>query len=196
MTAILYPVAETAEAALHAPLGFAARGGDAEGLAGSGVTFATEMVGPAFPTRDAALAAYAGASSPGRRQAGARVEARVDEAHGVRLVPVAADAATPPGPVRPSYSAGRRWPAPATEPAALWRLSICFWRVGGEAAPEAPSGEARRLRRDEAARDLTSPALNALARQPLRAFRPQQPLDIGLFEVRPPEAPDTLIPDE
>ena len=196
MTAILYPVAETAEAALHAPLGFAARAGEAEGLSSGPVVFATEMVGPAFPTREAALAAYAG-SNPGRGQSGARMEARVDEGHGVRLVPVAAaDAVRPQAPVRPSYSGGRRWPAPSAEPAFFWRLSVSFWRMGGDAAVETPAGEARRLRRDDAAKDLTPPALNALARQPLRAFRPQQPLDIGLFEMRPPEAPDTLIPDE
>ena len=198
MTAILYPVAATAETALHAPLGFAARAGEAESLAGGDVMFATEMVGPAFPTREAALAAYAGppSPSPGRSEPGTRLEARVDEAHGMRLVPVAVDAASRRGPVRPSYSAGRRWPAAPPEPALLWRLSISFWRTGGETAVQAPSGEARRLRRDEAARALSPPALNALARQPLRAFRPQQPLDIGLFEMRPPEAPDTLIPDE
>ena len=30
----------------------------------------------------------------------------------------------------------------------------------------------------------------------LRATKPQQPLDIGLFEVHPPEAPHIVMPDE
>ena len=35
-----------------------------------------------------------------------------------------------------------------------------------------------------------------MARQPLRPVEPQQPLDIGLFEVRPPDAPHIVMPDE
>lgn len=38
--------------------------------------------------------------------------------------------------------------------------------------------------------------MKALADQPLLPVRPQQPLDVGLFEVRPPEAPHILMPDE
>jgi hypothetical protein len=30
----------------------------------------------------------------------------------------------------------------------------------------------------------------------MRAVQPQQPLDIGLFEFRLPEAPDIIVPDE
>ena len=43
---------------------------------------------------------------------------------------------------------------------------------------------------------LDAKTLQALAGQPLRPLRPQQPLDAGLFELAPPEAPDKLIPDE
>lgn len=36
---------------------------------------------------------------------------------------------------------------------------------------------------------MDTDALRALTCQPLRAVKPQQPLDIGLFETRLPEAP-------
>ena len=39
-------------------------------------------------------------------------------------------------------------------------------------------------------------AKQAIAHQPLRPVKPQQPLDIGLFEVRLPESPDIVVPDE
>ena len=182
MTAILYPVAETAEAALHAPLGFAARTREAQGVATGGVSFVTETVGPAFPTREAAAAAYGDAPEDG---------------HWRELTPVSISA--PSGkaakPVPPIYRDGRRWPEPKAALTVLWRMSVSYWRVG-EATGEPVGAPARRLRRGSGGRELKAPALNALARQPLRPFAPQQPLDIGLFEVRPPDAPDLIIPDE
>ena len=202
MTAILYPVAETAEAALHAPLGYAARERDAEMLATTAVHFAVQAVGPAFATRDAALAAYGGDGPTAAPSAGRRV-ARLDEAHGLRLTPVLAAASrgrqvgrSLRTPLQPTYSDGRRWPTPAEGAAVLWRLSISYWRMGAMSADAPTMDRARRDQRTADARDHGSPVLNALARQPLRPVKPQQPLDIGLFEVRPPEAPDTLIPDE
>ena len=53
-----------------------------------------------------------------------------------------------------------------------------------------------RLRRRAESQGLPAATLNALARQPLRPVRPQQPLDIGLFEARRPEEPDLIIPDD
>ncbi len=67
---LLYPVAETAQAALDSPLGFAVREREAQRLADATVTFTTEMVGPAFASEEAALDAYAGRlddERPGRR---------------------------------------------------------------------------------------------------------------------------------
>ena len=58
MTAILYPVAANAELALSRPLGRAARESEARRRAGEAVVFATDTVGPAFATREAALEAY------------------------------------------------------------------------------------------------------------------------------------------
>ena len=194
MTAILYPVAETAEAALHAARGYAARAREAEALAGSGVAFVTETIGPAFQSREAALDAYVA------RRPVLAAEASTDAgADGwLTLVPVATETGGRVDrrePVRPAFKDGRRWPEPTRSAVVLWRLSVAFWRIGGQDIA-APLEAARRMRRDAASRDLGGPVLNALARQPLRALRPQQPLDIGLFETRPPEAPDTLIPDE
>ncbi|WP_174299637.1 hypothetical protein [Caulobacter sp. S45] len=193
MTAILYPVAETAEAALHAPRGYAEREREAQSLAADTVVFVSEAVGPAFPTREAALSAYAG------RLAGEGADGpAAPESRWRQLVPVSAQTESRlPAmvPAQPSYRDGRRWPIPEEAPAILWRLSVSYWKIAGAQSAQT-SDPARKVRRGEAGRGLSGPALNALARQPLRAVRLQQPLDIGLFEVRPPEAPDTLIPDE
>ncbi len=194
MTAILYPVAETAEAALHAPQGYAAREREAESLAAAAVAFVSEVVGPAFATREAALDAYAGRVED-ERPGGLVVP---PEARWRQLTPVTAlGVSRRPAlaPAQPSYRDGRRWPAREEAEPILWRLSVSYWKIGG-ATVELPSEAARKLRRGDAGRGLAGPALNALARQPLRAVKLQQPLDIGLFEMRPPEAPDTLIPDE
>ena len=180
---ILFPIAATAEAALHAPVGFAAREREAGRITGGDVVFATEAVGPAFPTEAAAMEAYAGRPS--------------DETWR-QLRPVSgSDGAQRPvkAPVRPTFRGGRRWPTPATPASTtLWRLSVSYWRIAPAVGlpPPAPGD----LRRGRAAHPLEPGALNQLAQQPLRPTRPQQPLDIGLFEVRLPEAPDTLMPDE
>ncbi len=194
MTAILYPVAETAEAALHAPRGYAAREREAQSLAAYFVVFVSELVGPAFANREAALDAYAGRVED-ERPGGLSVP---PEGRWRQLTPVCAQTgsrqALKPS-AQPSYHDGRRWPVLEDAQPILWRLSVSYWKIGG-AAKELQSEAARKIRRGEAGRSLAGPALNALARQPLRPVRLQQPLDIGLFEMRPPEAPDTLIPDE
>ncbi|MCC7267655.1 MAG: hypothetical protein IT546_10000 [Caulobacteraceae bacterium] len=177
MTLPAYPVAANADAALAAPLGHAARAREAGALAGGAVRFTTELVGPAFATREAAEAAYAGRLGEG---------ARLTE----RLAGKAA-----PKPVRPVYRDGRRWPAPPAEgPATVWRLELSYWKAGDEA--EAPADQARTLRRRATAAELDAERLRALRRQPLRPTRPQQPLDIGLFETRLPEAPHIVVADE
>ena len=193
MSAILYPVADTAEAALHTPRGFAARAREAELLADSPVDFVTEAVGPAFVTREAALEAYCERRTSRREAATIRLATR-----GVKLTPVAApqgQRSAARSPVRPTYANGRRWPEPEASAAVLWRLSVSFWRLR-EKIEAPPLDAARQMRREEAGRELRGPVLSALARQPMRAVKPQQPLDIGLFETRPPEAPDTIIADE
>ena len=59
-----------------------------------------------------------------------------------------------------------------------------------------PNGRPRPRRRPRPRQALDAKALRERLQQPLRPVKPQQPLDIGLFEVRPPEAPHILMPDE
>jgi hypothetical protein len=199
--AITYPVAATADAALHSPLGFAAREREAAQLASSlvasaEVEFVTQAVGPAFTTREAALDAYAGRvddERPGR--VAIALEGRWCKLRAVST-PVGVSP-KPRAPVRPACRGGRRWPEPDTQraPVVLWRLSVSYWRFGGDAAAHHHI-PARKLRRHAASKDLDGATLGALARQPLQAIRPQQALDIGLFEYRPPDDPSIILPDE
>lgn len=181
MTAILYPVAANAELALSAPKGRAAREREAVGVAREAVVFTTDPVGPAFATREAALAAY-----------GARVEAAGAEDAYCRLAEQIV--AGKPKPVEPAFEDGHRWPKPPEHPPkTAWRLMVSYWRVASAERPlEAP--QARMARRSR--KPLAPEALSAMARQPLRPVEPQQPLDIGLFETRLPENPAIVVPDE
>ncbi|MCR5873610.1 hypothetical protein LRS10_05120 [Phenylobacterium sp. J426] len=173
---ILYPVAVNAEQALARPLGRAARESEARRRAGEAVAFTTDPAGPAFPTREAALAAY-----------GDRLEPAEPADRFCQLVEqVVAEGGRAPQPVEPTYEDGRRWPAPAPPPRTAWRLIVSYWRVPTPERPlEAP--QARQARKSKQA--LEPDTLRAIARAPLRPVKPQQPLDIGLFETRPPEAP-------
>ncbi len=188
MTAILYPVAANAEAALSRPLGRAARESEARRAAGEAVVFATDPMGPAFATREAALDAYA--RFVGDERSGAQPEAQdrfcqlaAQTPDGVRAAP----------PVAPTFADGRRWPAPAHPGRTVWRLQVSYWRIASAGRPlEAP--QARQARKARQALDAET--VKAISRQPLRPVKPQQPLDIGLFEVRPPEAPHIIMPDE
>jgi hypothetical protein len=78
----------------------------------------------------------------------------------------------------------------------VWRLSVAYWRIGGAEAPAAEPPQARKARRQKEGPAPDGDSLEALANQPLRPIKPQQPLDIGLFEVRLPEAPHIVVPDE
>ena len=178
MTAILYPVAANAEQALSRPLGRAARQREATSAAGEAVVFTVDATGPAFATREAALEAY---------------RAQVQE-NWCRLSEHRIGKAPQRGPVEPTHQDGRRWPAPPAEPPrTAWRLMVSYWRVATAERPiEAP--QARRARRTS--QPLDAEALRAIARQPMRPVEPQQPLDIGLFEIRPPDAPHIVMPDE
>jgi hypothetical protein len=189
---ILYPVAPNAEAALNRPLGRAAREREARGRAKGEVRFVTEETGPAFQSREAALDAWKGRLDEDRS-----VLPPEDRYCALREVIAPEDrrrrrAALP---VEPAFAEGRRWPEPPPRPRTVWRLSVSYWKVVD--AEEAKALEqARRLRRAPQAESLERDDLRALSEQPLRPFKPQQALDIGLFEFRPPEAPDRIIPDE
>jgi hypothetical protein len=190
---VRYPVAASAEAALSAPLGRAMRQREAEKLASADVEFRVEEAGPAFATREAALDAFAGRlddDRPGRT--GAAAEDRfltlrqVVARRGGRM-PVRA-------PAHPSFEDGHRWPEPSGEPLpTAWRVSVSYWRLRTK---EEVAGQAREVRRAETGAALGREALSELTRRPLRPIKPQQPLDIGLFEAPLPESPGQYIPDE
>ena len=184
MTAPLYPVAPDGESALRSPMGHALRAREAEALAGEAVVFSTERVGPPRPTREAAAELLASliASTVTPPDPGA-----------VCLVEVF-DGARPPPPARPQTHGDRRWPVPPPPPKTVWRLQVDFWRPVSQ-TPAVLEDQARRVRR-RAPAELSGDHLNAFSRQPLRPVRPQQPLDIGLFEVRAPEDPSRVLPDE
>jgi hypothetical protein len=178
MTAILYPVAANAEQALNQPLGRAEREREATRAAGEAVVFTTDATGPAFATREAALEAY---------------RAQVNE-NWCRLSEQMAGKPVRRAPVEPTYQDGRRWPPPAAHPPkTAWRLMVSYWRIATAERPiEAP--QARKARR--AGQPLDPETLKAIARTPMRPVEPQQPLDIGLFEFRPPDAPHIVMPDD
>jgi hypothetical protein len=192
MSAILYPVAANAEEALARPKGRAAREREARRLAGMTVHFVTEPTGPGFASREAALDAYAG------RVDDERPERAFQAAPEDRWCALAEriESARAPAPVEPAFRKGHRWPSPPPRPAAtVFRMMVSYWRAGDDAV-EGAAEQARRVRRRSEAASLDAAQLRALARQPLRPMKPQQPLDVGLFEMPAPEAPHILIPDE
>jgi len=186
MTAVRYPIAPNAEAALSRPLGRAARAGDAQVLAGAAVIFTQEGVGPGFATREAALDAYRGRLDDER--AGGPSLAAEDRFCVLREERVeAAKGAKASIPLKPVFRDGRRWPTPRAAPATVWRLSISYWRVRPDEQPAVPEA-----RGDPASVEALRERLN----RPLRPLKSQKPLDIGLFEFSPPDAPHILMPDE
>jgi hypothetical protein len=188
MSAIRYPIAPDAETALRAPIGRATREREARALAGRAVAFMAEPVGPAYPTREAALDAYPGRLDDDRSGSQVAPEDRYCQLR--EEVERAGSKQPAMAPVEPTFAEGRRWPRPAGSGLATrWRLSVSYWRI--EAADQA-----RRARRRTGSAKLSADELRAMSRQPLRPVRPQQPLDTGLFEVPAPEAPHILIPDE
>ena len=71
---------------------------------------------------------------------------------------------------------------------------VSYWRIATAERPlEAPQARAGAARR--ASRSIRRPCAPSPS-QPLRPVKPQQPLDIGLFEIRPPDAPHIVMPDE
>jgi hypothetical protein len=192
MTAILYPVAANGEQALAAPLGRAAREREAGVCAGEAVVFTTDVVGPGFATREAALDAYRGLVEDERSGFTPEVEDRWRKLAEHAVVEPGRTA--PLGPIKPVFQDGHRWPAPPeAPPRTAWRLVVSYWRIASAERPlEAP--QARQARRSR--RSVDAATLRAIARQPLRPVEPQQPLDIGLFEARLPENPSIVVPDE
>lgn len=136
MTSSLFPVAPTAEAALHAPAARALRESEAAAMAGGAVVLTTEIVGPAFATRDAAADAY----GPRLAEPGCALRAVTPEGGA-------------PAPAHALVGGPRRWPERAGA-SALWRLQVTYWRSSGDRETSAPQPPARRVRRDAAGLDL------------------------------------------
>jgi hypothetical protein len=191
MSAILYPVAANADRALAQPVGRAARASDAQALAQGEVEFVTQEVGPAFATKTEALAAYPARLDDEDKR---RFLAAGDRYCTLREV-VAKGTSRKLKQSKATLKDGRRWSSPPSLPATAWRLSISYWRIKG-AEEIAAMAQARQARRTAAPEPLDAAALRALSRQPLAPVQAQRPLDIGLFEFRPPEAPHLIIPDE
>jgi len=196
MSAVRFPIAPNATAALNGPLGRAARASDAAVLAGGPVVFASEAVGPSFATREAALDAFAGRLDDERPGHGPSIQ---PEDRYCDLRELAEQAPRRPGkthPPPPIYRDGRRWPTPpTTPPATIWRLSVSYWKLADASTPILQPPETDQGRKRESL-PQDPHALRERLGQPLRPLKPQQPLDVGLFEFRPPEAPHLLIPDE
>jgi len=190
---VLYPVAANAESALSRPVGRAARESEAAAVATSEVEFVTEAVGPGYASADAALEAWSGRVDEGRPGKAVAPEDRYCTLR--EVVAEGAPRRALAKPARPAFKDGRRWPAPKAPPATVWRLSVSYWRVV-DAARLSELKQARKARKSAGAEAMDAATLRALARQPLLPVRPQQPLDVGLFEVRLPENPNLLMPDE
>jgi len=167
MTAVLFPIAPTAEAALAAPIGRAGLESAARALAGAEVVFSRELSGPAFETRDLAVAAY---------------RSRIDG---------------PGGMVQPQdrFCELQAVMAPGKARRTVWRLCVGYWKVRG-AQEIGPAPQARHARRRAESAAADKAALEAMAQQPLLPLHPQKALDIGLFEIALPENPAIIIADE
>lgn len=166
MSGVLFPIGPNPEVAMTAPAGRAGLESAARRLAGGAVTFARELAGPAFESREDAMAAYRG---------------KLDD-EGVFIAP------------EDRFCDLQAVLAPGKTPRRIvWRLSLGYWKTEG---PAAAAPQARQARRKAHNRGLDALALNAIAEQPLRPLHPQKALDIGLFEVRLPENPAVIIADE
>ena len=173
---ILYPIASGAEAALAAPKGRAAREREAERVAAEPVAFVREFTGPTFKAEEEARAHWAGRLDDER--AGQRVSVPPEDRF-CELKPII-----------------QRSRMPFASAHTVWRLSVAYWRIGGAPAAAVETPQARKARRQKEGPAPDGDTLEALTNQPLRPIKPQQPLDIGLFEVRLPEAPHIVVPDE
>ena len=188
---VLFPIAADAQAALEAPRGRAARESDARLLIGAEVAFVRELTGPVYETRSAAEAAQAGRVDV-EGQPAVQPEDRYCELVETSSAPVAGRKSRG-GQAEPVFEAGHRWPKPRRLLKTAWRLSVAYWRIVEHPSP-AMLPQARTARRS--GDSLDPRALQAMAEQPLKPVTPQRSLDIGLFEVRLPDAPHLIIPDE
>lgn len=182
MTLTLYPIATDVDTALKAGVKVAARESEAQKLASAHVVFASEWVGPAYDSRDAALDAWAGRVEDDR------------EGHGFSPAPEARFCKLI---CRPA-SLGAKDRKSREKTGTVWQLSVSYWKI--MAAPQAsarPAKEqARKVRKSAKAKALTPEEVRELAQAPLMPYRLQKGLDFGLFDYIPPDNPNIVIADE
>lgn len=188
---VRYPIATSAEAALTKPLGRAVREREARETAGEEVEFVRELAGAPFETREAAVQMYAGLID----EEGLRPVPPEDRFCELAEVIVAEGRRRIGDQAEPVCKDGHRWPTPKRPLKTAYRLSVGYWRPLS-ARPAVPVDQARAARKREASSRLTAAELRAIASQPLQPVKPQQALDIGLFEIFAPGAPHILMPDE
>ena len=188
---VRYPIAANAEEALKAPQGRAERVREALALAGGAeVEFVRELTGPTFATREAAEAAF-----PELVDREGAPAVQPEDRFCELMETIAPDPKAGRGQAEPTFEAGSRWPKPRRLLKTSWRLQVSYWKIVDPAA-QTRLPQARAARKSEQAQGLDAKALQAMAGQPLQPVKPQQPLDIGLFEYSPPDAPHLIIPDE
>jgi hypothetical protein len=193
MPAIAYPIAAHAVDVLkgYAALKKAERLREAQGLAESRVGFVTETLEAGFPTHEAAEAYYAQACPGLLEQPFAQLQCRIQAA------PKKKASSTPP-----DFEPGKRWPKPANTQQSQWQVSVSYWKTlsGAIESPPPvqvnPAVQARAMRKRSLGQALTAAEVKALTYTPLNPYLPQKSLDIGLFEVHPPENPNIIIADE
>lgn len=171
-----FPLASDPSIALSAPSGHARSLAEARALHPKAGALAAGFAPEIFDDMEDALARHGEAVAAGCAE----------------IVPVFEGVA---GPGKPLARGGtRRWPNPRPERALRWRVVVRYWPIPALRAP-APGGPLPRRR------EAPAPKLRPQSPEGrLRPFKPQAPLDFGLFagdyEVPARGDPDLLIPDE
>lgn len=189
----LYPVALDANEALRLALSKGvrvARQSEAVKVAGKGVRFVTEAVGPKFATQKAAEEAHAGLLEPNQTRS-ANAEDRFYRLQ--TLIGSVTDQRLPPA--KEKHKNGRRWEARQPQAAPVWQLFISYWKIETSEAP-LDASQARTLRKKKADAAPDKQTLKRLTEQKLAPTLPQKALDYGLFDFIPPDDPSIVIADE
>jgi len=181
-----FPIAKNAAEALSAlkagTTARAMREREAEAMAGARVAFVSESTGPVYERREDAVSA---------------VGSVVDDPACTLVARMKTPAKTAKTPLQPVFRDGRRWPEVKAPSAAVWQMSVSYWKVLDEARrPAAVSGKPARALRRKGGETLSPEEVLGLADSPLLPLRPQKALDFGLFDFPLPENPAIIIADE
>ena len=148
-----------------------------------GARFLSESVGPSFES-EAALRSYYDACHPGlMAEPFVSAQCRFLKRQSQK-------------PLKPTYETGKRWPDAPSAPQSHWVLILTYWNIAEKTVVTPPPVQARKLRKKADATALSADVVKSLTDQGLKPLMPQKALDIGLFEIRAPENPDLILPDE